>query len=780
MAAALRGVALAALGALVSCSADQECSQVRDVSNASAPDDGGDEGFLPSVQLIQHDLRISKVANQAAPALLAHGKAGLPARAASTAAAAETTTTPSPTGVTLNAEGDLAAFMSALVVNIGGGLFCIGVFCVLRQRYPLMYCNNVIQKFAPTSPPNTMFGWVRPTLRITPPQIAKSITMDHAMMIEFTNLCMKIMTVIGLPMFFIIGPMNWIFGGNAAGEDRLSYLSFGNVQDGSQLFWIHAFVIWGVVLVVKMFIFNAQRSFLPMRFEWLRNMHAERANTVLVESIPDKYQSDGALMEFFHEMMPHARLTGSYVARDTSTLQPLVAAHDKAKQSLRKAEAQWEKAGKDVACRPKIRESLLGAKVDAIQFYEKQLRELEPQVSNERKRIELEAKTVGGVNTSSGFITFAKRSDAELALRLSGISANQDEWELYTPPEPTDVLWNDLTQDDSLQVVRAFVGYALIAGLYFIYMPLIIGVTNIAKLVNLGPFQPIWQGFAPTVGLQFMVAFLPTFLLAIFTNFFTLKANAWAQHQLQIWYFWFQVVFVILATAVGQDVNDFTQTLATQPFEIFTLLAKTMPYATHFYMNFLCLQFMTHSMNMMRYFPLIKYKIALGLFSEEEAREMAEPEDQDYYGIGSRSARWTIFMSVGIVYGTLSPPITMLTLMNFAVTRLVYGYLFCFAETRKTDTGGAFFVKQLQHLFVALLIYCVLMTGVLLIRASSYGPGIIVAPTLAYVAWALFRFNTEFCWERLPYEELVLHSHDPDVKKEVESFAYVQPEMVQD
>merc|ERR1719378_635489 len=99
------------------------------------------------------------------------------------------------------------------------------------------------------------------------------------------------------------------------------------------------------------------------------------------------------------------------------------------------------------------------------------------------------------------------------------------------------------------------IGLGLTAALYFGYLPIVLLVTNIAKLINMGPLQPLWQGLAPTMGLQFMVAFLPTFLIIIFRSFFTLYADAYAQHKLQIWYFWFQVFFVILATSVGQDVR---------------------------------------------------------------------------------------------------------------------------------------------------------------------------------------------------------------------------------
>merc|ERR1719460_2988354 len=103
------------------------------------------------------------------------------------------------------------------------------------------------------------------------------------MMLEFTHLCMKILAIIGRPMLLVIGPMNCFFGGNAAGEDHLSYLSFGNVEERSKLYWLHSIVIWCVVLVVRHNVFSAMRRFLPRRAKWLHNMPQIRANTVLVE-----------------------------------------------------------------------------------------------------------------------------------------------------------------------------------------------------------------------------------------------------------------------------------------------------------------------------------------------------------------------------------------------------------------------------------------------------------------------------------------------------------------
>merc|ERR1719359_2383255 len=151
------------------------------------------------------------------------------------------------------------------------------------------------------------------------------------------------------------------------------------------------------------------------------------------------------------------------------------------------------------------------------------------------------------------------------------MTPDDEEWVMSDPPEPESLIWSDLTQDPSREAGKNLLGYALTVGLFFAYLPCVIGITNIANMINMGPLQSVWQGLAPTMGLQVMVAFLPTLLILIFRLFFTLKADAFAQHKVQVWYFWFQVVFVILATAVGQDALGFMRTLVEKPFEIISL-----------------------------------------------------------------------------------------------------------------------------------------------------------------------------------------------------------------
>merc|ERR1712113_1175139 len=113
-----------------------------------------------------------------------------------------------------------------------------------------------------------------------------------------------------------------------------------------------------------------------------------------------------------------------------------------------------------------------------------------------------------------------------------------------------------------------------------------------------------------------------------------------------------------------------------------------MPRTTHFYLNYVVLQPVTHAMNLTRYIQIIKFSAFRRLYDDDMAKKLAEPEDQDYYGMGSRSARFTMMLLIGLIFGTICPIMNIVVLLNFLVCRLIYGYLLAYAEERKTDQGG--------------------------------------------------------------------------------------------
>eukprot|EP00930_Biecheleria_cincta_P077439 TRINITY_DN64736_c0_g1_i1.p1 TRINITY_DN64736_c0_g1~~TRINITY_DN64736_c0_g1_i1.p1 ORF type:complete len:807 (-),score=129.69 TRINITY_DN64736_c0_g1_i1:205-2625(-) len=697
----------------------------------------------------------------------------------------------------LNAEGDLQAFSTSLFWDSSFVMICFLLFSILRLIFPLVFQGNTDKMSDevigaktrenddergawPPPPGRGILDWIWASLVVRIDDVEVHRGLDTAMMLEFTQLCSKLSAAIGLPMCLVMCPLNFFFGGKGVsnGVDRLSTISMANIETGSWLYWVYAVIVWLVVYVTEMLIFNAQDSFLKRRYRWLKAMPAPRSTTILVENIPDMRSDDGlelcsdeGLRSFFEKMFSPESVAAVHVVRYTQNLSYF-------KWKLELAKRRHQEAERDGA----------GSSREVIE-------KLEEDVARATREFEVERAALNSIKTkgaASGFITFTQRRDAEIALRLQYFSDAED-CVASSPPEASDVRWCDLRANPNVQAARERLGYLCVVGLYLAFTPLVVGVSSVTSLRHLQEISPfvkklviamprfavLLEGVLASLALTLFLSFLPTILLLIFHHFLTLKANAWAQLKLQGWYFWFQIVFVLLITAVGSSFVEVAKQVMDRPSALFSLLADTLPSATHFYLNFIVAQWVTHSLNLLRYMNLAKYIMArLAYFDDRQAKEMSEPEDQDYFGIGSRSARWTTNMVIGLVFCSLSPLISVVVCINFLLSRLIYGYLLVYAETTKVDLGGVFFVRKLKHLQHGVIIYIILMAGVLLKGAATDGPAILAGASLLWALRQRYKFDINLQWEKLPFKEIV----DDDSFKKREAFAsggYIEADLLE-
>jgi len=508
------------------------------------------------------------------------------------------------------------------------------------------------------------------------------IGLDQVMLIEFNNLGMRITAMLGLPLFGCLAPLHLLYGGNAAGDDNLSKLGMANVVHGSQLVWAHAFFAWYVVAITQFLIFDAMKRFMDLRARWLADMSAPRATTLLVEEIPEGKNTEAEMRRYFDDLVfrrPSVRVV--QVVKDTSELDPLL-------ERLKVLRLELEKKGPE---KPSILAEVAGLEAST-------------------KMLQEQIDTTDELNTFNAFVTFRDRQDATIVLK---IFSPDDEEEIVAtvPPAPEDIIWRDLLADPLRQTLRDYLGMACIAGLFFSFLPCIVGLSAItdlesvrAKMPALDAFvgrhpavQSLWNGLLGGVAIIIMMSMLPTFLMMVFRAFWVNRGECFLQQRLQYYYFWFLIVFVLLITAIGSSLIETSAKLIEHPTMVFALLANTLPKSTHFYLNYLPIQWTTHAIGLTRNSTLFKFFLKKRFYEERRALELAEPEDQDYFGMGSRSARFTLTLVITLVFSTLSPLIVVLGWVEFFLGRIVYSYLFMYAETRKADLGGAFFCAAAQE-----------------------------------------------------------------------------------
>lgn len=245
----------------------------------------------------------------------------------------------------------------------------------------------------------------------------------------------------------------------------------------------------------------------------------------------------------------------------------------------------------------------------------------------------------------------------------------------------------------------------------------------------------------------------------------------------QVWYNYFLIVYILLVTAVGSSIFTTGKHLLEHPFDAPQLLASNMPKSTHFYLNFIPMQMSAYATSALRPAQVMKYLFFRCFNDAATAKEKSEPEDQEFTGIGSRSARAALQLSTVLTFCTLSPLISILGFMMFAVCRLIHGFLFE-VETKKADLGGVFWVSDLHEIQHGLFLFVLLMTGVLAERGSNAIPSAIAASSWVFVYWSVVTFRRRHRWEHLQVEEVLSESELPKSRPSTMDH-YVQPELPQ-
>mmetsp|Transcript_100958 Transcript_100958/g.184154 ORF Transcript_100958/g.184154 Transcript_100958/m.184154 type:complete len:842 (-) Transcript_100958:161-2686(-) len=694
--------------------------------------------------------------------------------------------------ISLNQKGDLPAFLASLQFDIELVVVCVVIFALLLRWFPNMLAFRATGAWlegeekleAQTAPftwdaeEKSWTSWIWYSYAPTREQLIKTCGMDGAYLIAFTEMAQEILATIGIPLILVGCPIYFFAGGKAAGEDRLSQIGILNVEEDSWIFWPVSLTTWFVVIATQWRLHQWMHKFIDHRQEWLMSMPDPQRTTLLVEGIPDDICSDAALKDYFSRMYGASAVKAAYVVKKLDRLDGLVEEFTDVDAKLRRVLFEI----KNNPDKPKPKFNLLYGDKDCEEYYYLELERLAADIMAEQERVVMEVQKAPedtDIYATNGFITFEDRKTCEQAQAINKrLRIAQDELVVSYPPEPADVMWKDLEQAVAARYASDFFGYVSLVVLFLMFMPIVLAIAQATRLENLeeyrafkrftdaiGSYKVVLAGVMASAGLTFMLSFLPTFLMLIFTTFFTLKANRWAQLYCQTYYFWFLVVFVLLVTAVGNNIVHFIKLVGERPFLIFSILAEEMPVTSHFYLEYVPMQWVTHGMNMTRYINMMKYAVFKRIVEPEDAREMSEPEDQDYYGMGSRSARFAFLLVLGLVFSTICPLMVLLTWINFFLCRLFYGYLIPYAEETKKDLGGDHFALQILHVHLGLLIYITLMTGFMLQRATSNGPGIISAVCYLWWAIAFYWFRVKLQWHDLSYEQVVTRGDQFPVRK---------------
>lgn len=321
---------------------------------------------------------------------------------------------------------------------------------------------------------------------------------------------------------------------------------------------------------------------------------------------------------------------------------------------------------------------------------------------------------------NSAFITFRKQISAHLAGQALIHHEPYRMSKKYIEVAPSDVIWSNLTLNPYETKVRYAISWGItIALIVFWAIPVaFVGtISNISGVCTKeswlawlckipSPVLGIIQGILPPVLLAVLMMLLPI-VLRLLAKFEGIPKKTGLELSLMTRYFMFQVIHSFLIVTLSSGIFASLNQLASNPTSIPSILAQQLPQASIFFLTYITLQGLSGvAGGFLQIVPLAIYYVKLYLLGSTP---------RSIWGIkyGLRNVAWgtlfpntTLLTVIALGYSIIAPIINGLACATFFAFYMLYKYLFLwqYQQDLTTDTGGLFFPKAIQHLFVGLYV----------------------------------------------------------------------------
>ncbi|KAG8794642.1 hypothetical protein FRC12_022951 [Ceratobasidium sp. 428] len=375
----------------------------------------------------------------------------------------------------------------------------------------------------------------------------------------------------------------------------------------------------------------------------------------------------------------------------------------------------------------------MGQKVDTIEWARREVVEAEKELMEGRRKLAEDVNNVGVdmdenyPPLNSAFILFNQQIGAHIAAQITVHNEPYRMTEKYTEVAPADVIWGNLGINPYEARIRRVISYAATAAL-IIFWTIPVAFVGIISNVSQLCVRYRWlhwlctlprvvvgiiSGVLPPVGLAILMMLLPI-VLRLLARFEGIPRRTGLELSLMTRYFIFQVVHGFLIVTISSGIIAALPGLLNNPGSIATTLAQKLPEASTFFLTYAILQGLAGSAGgLLQAVPLILYYVKLYILG-------STPRSIYNIKYSLRSVAWgTLFPAmslitvIGITYSIISPIINGLICVSFFLFYQVWKYLFLWqmGQPEAGDTGGLFFPKAMQHVFVGLYIQQICMAA---------------------------------------------------------------------
>ncbi|KAF6764352.1 hypothetical protein DFP72DRAFT_871593 [Ephemerocybe angulata] len=312
---------------------------------------------------------------------------------------------------------------------------------------------------------------------------------------------------------------------------------------------------------------------------------------------------------------------------------------------------------------------------------------------------------VGGVQGAvtnikgAAFITFNRQIAAHLAFQSLAHHMPYTMTGRYIEVAPSDVIHANLNLNPYEQKIRLAISYAATAGLILLWaFPVaFVGVVSNIKTVCT---QVVWLSWICT---------LPPVVVGIISGILPPRSGipkyTGLELSLMTRFFLFQVLHSFLIVTLSSGIIASLKELLNNPTSIPSTLAQGLPKASTFFLTYIILQGLAGAAGgFLQIVRLIVYYVKLVLLGSTPRNIYAIKYTPGSVAWGTLFPGITLITVIGLAYSIISPIINGLAVLAFFLFYQLYKYLFLYVlqQDKRQDTGGLFFPKAIQHVFVGL------------------------------------------------------------------------------
>ncbi|CAI9095198.1 OLC1v1031083C2 [Oldenlandia corymbosa var. corymbosa] len=615
----------------------------------------------------------------------------------------------------------------------------------------------------------TFLNWMPQALKMNEAEIIAHAGLDSAIFLRIYILGLKIFVPVSVLALLVLIPVNISHGmlvtvNKELVVSNIDKLSISNVRAKSLKFFFHIgmeylLTFWTCYMLYKEY---GRVASMRLRFLASQGRRAEQF-TVLVRNIPrvSGRSIPDSVDSFFRKNHEEHYLCYQAVY-NANKFRKLVNKRNRLQDWLDYYQLKFERHPDKKPTTKKGFLGLWGGKVDAIDFYKQQLKELDKRMTVERQNILKDPKSV----MPAAFVSFDSRWGAAVCAQTQQ-SRNPTLWLTRWAPEPRDIYWKNLAIPFlSLSVRKHVISLAVFALIFFYMIPIAFvqslanleGLEKVAPflrpLIELGFIKSFLQGFLPGLALKIFLIILPTILM-IMSKFEGYVAVSTLERRTAAKYYYFMLVNVFLGSIItGTAFQQLKAFLHQSPTEIPRTIGVSIPMKATFFITYIMVDgWAGMAGEILRLKPLVIFHLKNMLIVKTE-RDREKAMDPGSVEFPETLPNLQLYFLLGLVYAAVTPILLPFILVFFGFAYFVYRHQIINVYNQQYESAGAFWPHVHGRIIGSLLLSQLLLLGLLSTKkAARSTPLLIALPilTLAFHQYCKHRFEPAF--RKYPLEE---------------------------